>query len=145
MLEITKPRFTEERTDHSRGFLYVGERSWGFAFDCDADGNVDVDKLNPDARANWEACLTGTSREGRAVVDTGVESVDRVIRHTAEGRCECGRTVHLVSYFANPCPCGREYNFDGQELAPRSQWGEETGESIQEMALGFCNGDMGDD
>ena len=27
------------------------------------------------------------------------------------------------------CTCGRDYSFDGSELAPRSQWGWETGEN----------------
>lgn len=43
-------------------------------------------------------------------------------------RC-CG--VELVcDAFTNTCDhCGADYNFAGQLLAPRSQWGEETGES----------------
>ncbi len=42
-------------------------------------------------------------------------------------RC-CG--VELVcDSFTNTCDrCGADYNFAGQQLAPRSQWGEETGE-----------------
>jgi len=46
--------------------------------------------------------------------------------------CPCGRTV-LCSGFTNPCECGRDYNMSGQELAPRSQWGEETGESVSDI------------
>lgn len=43
-------------------------------------------------------------------------------------RCACGRAVELHSAWANACDCDREYNGFGQRLAPRSQWGEETGE-----------------
>ena len=41
--------------------------------------------------------------------------------------CVCGETVEC-SAFTNTCECGRDYNWSGQLLAPRSQWGEETGE-----------------
>jgi hypothetical protein len=45
--------------------------------------------------------------------------------------CECGEEVPCGS-FTNECECGCDYNFAGQLLADRSQWGEETGESWQE-------------
>lgn len=41
--------------------------------------------------------------------------------------CDCGR--HLSCYgFTTTCECGRDYNWNGSQLAPRSQWGYETGE-----------------
>lgn len=40
----------------------------------------------------------------------------------------CGDELHCFD-FTNTCPiCGTDYNWNGDELAPRSQWGEETGE-----------------
>lgn len=41
--------------------------------------------------------------------------------------CVCGREVYLRE-FTNTCECDRDYNLNGNLLAPRSQWGEETGE-----------------
>ena len=36
--------------------------------------------------------------------------------------------------FTNTCPhCGTDYNSAGQQLAPRDQWGEETGESAEDI------------
>ena len=44
-------------------------------------------------------------------------------------RCDCGAEVECEDGWANDCPgCGTEYNGAGQRLAPREQWGEETGE-----------------
>lgn len=44
-------------------------------------------------------------------------------------RCPCCSTeVHCRDGWANGCDCGNEFNGAGQHLAPRSQWGEETGE-----------------
>lgn len=41
----------------------------------------------------------------------------------------CENTVHCIDGWANSCSkCGTEFNGSGQTLAPRAQWGEETGE-----------------
>lgn len=58
--------------------------------------------------------------------------MDRVTRDE-DGRiiaveCVCGQEVEVTNYWANQCECGQEYNGSGQRLAPREQWGEETGE-----------------
>lgn len=45
--------------------------------------------------------------------------------------CECGEEV-VCRNFTNTCECGADYNFAGQMLAPREQWGYETGENWQE-------------
>jgi hypothetical protein len=46
-------------------------------------------------------------------------------------RCDCTAEVHCDNAWANECErCEREYNGSGQQLAPRSQWGEETGETF---------------
>ena len=52
--------------------------------------------------------------------------------------CECGRGVECIG-FTNTCDCGRDYNMSGELLAPRSQWGEETGESVADI-LAVDNG-----
>ena len=54
----------------------------------------------------------------------------------AVGICEvCGSQVVLSASLANTCSCGAEYNLFGQRLAPRSQWGEETGESLSDILI----------
>jgi hypothetical protein len=54
--------------------------------------------------------------------------------------CACGRKLYC-SGFTNTCECGRDYNWGGQMLAPRSCWGEETGETAADIlaaeAAGF--------
>jgi len=45
----------------------------------------------------------------------------------------CGHEIRCVA-FTNTCSvCGADYNMSGQRLAPRSQWGEETGETAEEI------------
>lgn len=57
--------------------------------------------------------------------------------YTPEGRrlltCDCGEEVELQG-FTNTCDgCGADYNWSGQRLAPREQWGWETGESASDI------------
>lgn len=124
MLKITKPRRIETVTLHHRQFTYRGStHGHGFAFPSDERGNVDLDALRPNARENYEKCISGELD----VIDGGVEHFEHINKEPAEGRCPCGGIVFLTG-FTNSCDCGRDYNSAGQELAPRSQWGEETGE-----------------
>jgi len=45
----------------------------------------------------------------------------------------CNRKLECGG-FTNTCPiCGTDYNWAGQQLAPREQWGEETGETASEI------------
>ena len=64
---------------------------------------------------------------------------------SAVGKCDCGRSVRL-SHFTNACACGRDYDYSGSLLAPRSQWGEDTGEHWSEcMGIAIDNPDPMDD
>lgn len=47
-------------------------------------------------------------------------------------KCGCGEEV-VCDGFTNICSCGADYNWSGQRLASRSQWGEETGESVADI------------
>lgn len=51
--------------------------------------------------------------------------------------CSCGQEV-LCMNFTNTCDCGADYNMSGQQLAPREQWGEETGESVGDILQADC-------
>ena len=46
--------------------------------------------------------------------------------------CTCGRKVYCEG-FTTTCDCGRDYNWNGTLLAPREQWGEETGECLSDI------------
>lgn len=46
--------------------------------------------------------------------------------------CDCGEECELAG-FTNTCECGAEYNMSGALLAPREQWGEETGEHASDL------------
>ena len=61
--------------------------------------------------------------------------IDRYVSGYVLVRCACGREVQCEG-FTSTCARGRDYNWAGQELAPRSQWGEETGEHWSDILRG---------
>lgn len=60
--------------------------------------------------------------------DEEITSTENRRKVAAIGKCGCGVLVHLGD-FTNTClKCGADYNWNGARLAPREQWGQETGE-----------------
>jgi len=107
----------------------------GFGFDCDKNGNVDIESMNRGALENFAGCLFVYD-----VTFEGVMDYSYIHQDPAEGTCDCGRTVYL--HYDNghgiDCDCGRIYNYSGQELAPRSQWEERwDDDSTQPYCLEF--------
>ena len=103
----------------------------GFGFPALESGEIDMSAIQnrPAALANYNKCVN------REIDVTGphFKSWERRIRQDAIGLCDCGCEVTL-DRFTNTCDgCNRDYNGSGQLLAPRSQWGEETGESYADL------------
>lgn len=48
-------------------------------------------------------------------------------------KCPCGNTIHCIAFTNHCTQCGADYSFDGGRLAPREQWGEETGETAADI------------
>lgn len=130
-MKILKHREYEGYTSYSLHFNRIACPGSGYAFDCDSEGNIDIQKLNPIAQESYAKALAG--------VKTGEFQAPQIMTFhnhytsPAVGECnDCGRAV-ILSGFTNECECGLDYNMSGQELAPRSQWGEETGESLSDI------------
>lgn len=114
---------------HYQGVVYWMEFLWpcglgGFTFPCDQHGNVHDNELTPEGRQNLRKCLSGEMVD---VTYQGVRASTYDYWGARVGQCVCGQEVALVD-FTNTCICGRDYNTSGCILAPRDQWGEETGE-----------------
>ena len=96
-------------------------------------------------QAGFDKFCTETRRDYAGVELGGVpadpeQQIARCRRFYCYITCSCERRVYLGN-FTNTCDCGRDYNASGSLLAPRSQWGEETGESADDIlraeAAGF--------
>ena len=63
--------------------------------------------------------------------------IEKWIPGLVEVKC-CG-TWLACTHFTNTCQkCGADYNSSGQQLAPRECWGEETGETTNDILLGVA-------
>lgn len=122
---ITRSKYVQE-TEYRLYFEYQDIKGGGYSFKCTPEGRV-FDTEHP----SYKACLTGTIN-GHKMKAPVVERYDHAYTEPAVGRCDCGRKVTLQG-FTCPCECGLEYNSGGQLLAPREQWGEETGEHWSEF------------
>lgn len=112
----------------------------GFSFPCDKEGNILTHEMQPAGLENLRKCRAGEHDVFGPILD----SIERSWWECAEGECECGGRVYLQMSLTNTCDgCGREYNSSGQLLAPRNQWGWDTGESEAEIMQGNCR--MGGD
>lgn len=126
MISNYQRSYTEMGVAYHLSFDWRDSPGAGFSFPCDKDGTPNWDKYEdrPEALDNLRGCICGEFD----VVFRGVVKESWSWRIPASGRCHCGEDVEL-SRFTNTCHrCGADYNGSGQELAPRSQWGEETGE-----------------
>lgn len=115
-------------------------RGSGFSFPCDEHGEVNFDGLPDPAQSNYICCAIVGSIELSNVyrgdfkryklVKEGVVRYDMSYTQPAIIECSsCGEPVYLDGYMTNECEhCGHLYNMSGQSLAPRSQWGWDTGE-----------------
>lgn len=128
-MEIIQESDIVEEVIHELSFWYKGHHGqWGFGFECEPSGTVDRTKLRPEAARNLDKCLSGEIPQLEAAEIVSRVSVRRIPRI---GQCRCGEKIHLAN-FTNTCTCGADYNSAGTLLAPREQWGEETGEHPSE-------------
>lgn len=131
MVRIISERRRVEVTRYALTFQWRSpERTEaGFGFPCGADGQVIQAEMLPPARANLAHCLDGTFD----VSFEGVRNESYSFMVAAVGECVgCHQEVELGG-FTNTCQCGLDYNGSGQLLAPREQWGEETGETVADI------------
>jgi len=126
MAQIISHREYHEEKVYHLSFHWYGFPGAGFWFPCDKDGNLDEKwKDSP----SYLKCINGE----HDVVADGVVCYTHRWTDPAILKCDCGAEVDLYG-FTNTChECGADYNMSGQRLAPRSQWGEETGESLSDI------------
>jgi len=126
-MKIISKRERVEITEYVKSWTHP--EGYGFSFDCDENGVINEADMYPEGIANLRDCEAG-KMEG--YTGPRLQKNTRRVTNHAVGLCSCGRKLTLAS-FTNSCRCGREYNQSGQKLAPRGQWGDDTGESVSEI------------
>ena len=129
MATVIKYAEMVEETMYQRVFEVIGTGAT-YAFECDSEGNVDLSEMAETKKENYQKCINDV----RNVRDLGIQSFFNRYKEPGELRCDCGESVYLDG-FTNTCDkCDADYNSSGQRLAPRCQWGEETGEHWADIA-----------
>lgn len=122
MLKIIRERMPRTAIKFYIEFFYKDDHGAGFCFPANRDGTPAYDKMCPEAKANYESCLTDdrlTEPEFTTNTHTYIEP--------AVGKCICGREVILDTDYSGAvrCECGRWYNLFGQELRDPKYWEED--------------------
>lgn len=132
MSQVLRRREPVDVIRRCREFAYADDSRASWSFPCNKQGKLIAP--TPEARANYERLVTGKIY-GREVEDLGI--VEHLSVYWKDGLllCDCGAEFKFGHYWVNICEqCGAEYNGSGQRLAPRAQWGEETGEHPADVA-----------
>jgi len=122
MLKNYTPKEWQTIVEHELVFYY--DDNGGFAFPCDASGNVDTSELSPFAINNLTDCM---KHPEKFKYFNQVRTERRRVCDPAHGICECGEEVYLWDEYMGACECpncGRWYNLFGQELNPPSSWAD---------------------
>ena len=122
MLKIIKERTPETIVEYHLEWYYDETRDAGFSFPTNSNYEVDLEKMTPEGRANYERCLNDKSLIGPIK-----DRYEHTYINPAVGKCSCGREVILDSDYAGAvrCECGKWYNVYGQELRDPKYWEED--------------------
>lgn len=99
---------------------------------CDFRGTTATWKAHDGEEGFW--CYVCRQKEVPVKSALKMVMVDSLkwVRAKVEVKC-CGEWLDC-DRFTNTCElCGTDYNGSGQQLAPREQWGEETGETADDL------------
>jgi hypothetical protein len=129
-MKIIQQRERKEGIEYTLSYAWdINNPHSGFAFTCDKDGNVS-DDMPQAAKENLAKCKANAF--SKPIHFVGILTRGWSYVEPRIGLCDCGQEV-ILDHFTNTCECGRDYNSSGQELAPRSQWGEDTQEHLSDI------------
>ena len=122
MIKIIKERTPVKVTEYYIEFKYKDDPEAGFCFPANKDETPALDKMPPEAIANYNSCLTDDRLEGPEFTAN-----THTYTEPAVGLCSCGKEVVLDADYmgAVRCDCGRWYNLFGQELRDPRYWEED--------------------
>ena len=119
MLKLIREREPVTVTEYYIEFKYKDDPEAGFCFPATRLGVPDFSSMAPEAKVNYEACLTD-----ERLTEAEFTTTTRTYVEPAVGKCSCGALVTLDSDYqgAVRCECGRWYNLFGQSLIDPKYW-----------------------
>ena len=119
MIKIIKERTAETFREYYIEYRYKDDPEASFCFPATPSGEPDFANMPPEAKANYEACLTD-----ERLTEPEFEVYERTYMDPAIGVCSCGKEVVLECDYegAVRCECGKWYNLFGQELRDPRYW-----------------------
>lgn len=139
MAEFIRRRDYVTVVEYRYEYTYAGTeprfRGCGFSFPCEKDGTIKFDEMEMAGKENLMYAIQAAERG--EYYDEGVVDHSREVAEPAVIKCNgCQRHLTLDSLWENECECGCLYNGSGQQLRPREEWGEETGETYADIVTG---------
>lgn len=125
MLKIISKRYAQKAVSFE--LTFDDEHGNGYAFPCDAQGNVSPD-MPEEAKESMAYCLAHPEdfvRSGEVVRNERVDMIP------ARGICPCGEEIELYDQYRGACQCpkcGHWYNIYGQSLVNPRYWEEDENE-----------------
>lgn len=134
------PEFGIEVVEYAVHFDSLTIPGAGYSFTCDKEGNVieryqdQFNQLKNNPRYRYAGVVEYSRRWNEPAVIRCTNTI-KVRRGTKVATYEeCGNEVVLDMVMTNTCSrCKADYNSSGSRLAPRSQWGYDTGETASEI------------
>ena len=117
MGQIIRERERKTSTWYCINFYAEGELCSGY--DCDKDGNILKDKINPCAYNNYLKDIANPNLK---------HCVNKYSQSYTENplfRCDCGEEFELYNEYMGSCQCSkchRWFNIFGQSLNPPETW-----------------------
>jgi hypothetical protein len=104
--------------------VFYTSRGCGYSFDCDENGKVDLEKLEPLAAQNYKDAMQHPEKFPYAWNEVTERGSNRI---PATGICNCGKKIELYAQYMGACECphcGQWWNVFGQELKDVSRWND---------------------
>lgn len=123
--------------EYTHSFEWEDMPGAGYSFPCYKDGKLPEREYVVEGGVVDQDKYFEMVKAQKGLKYLGIRDYSRTWNEPAVIRCHnafCDGEVVLNMVMTNTCDkCGADYNSFGQLLAPRSQWGEDTGESLYDI------------
>jgi len=121
MAEIIKQRQRVREESYELTLDPINDDKPAYWFDCDKNGNVNIDELSPSRLAKYNELIHDPEYEAVVTV------ISNSYTENAVAICECGNEIELYDEYLGACECpycGEWHNMFGQHVTNPSCWSQ---------------------